>query len=659
MRDFSTKSDMQGTLFSGVILGLMSVLTALELALADRKFGLFTGGFGQSQAVDTLAERSIFLVGYISSMAMLVFGVWWVIVRVFRSKRSWPPLFLLTTIVGGTYVLLLALTFQLHQYFSDTMSFALMANLGGGSLTDALLFASNEIFLAVAALVLGLFAYIFIFRFLSRKFPVRASHPIWPAHGRFFIGLFASTLMLAIAVPAVSTDVQNGLNRTLAWSLFTQAANKLTDFDNDGYGWISSMPDRHPFNSARYPLALDIPANGIDEDGYGGDLQLAPIAPQPPLTLISGQRPHLILIIMESARYDVIGKRVNGKPVAPNLEAIAKSGSLVSPVFSHVGFTTASLKSLFGGALQPADGSPSLFRELKSSGYEISVFSGQPEDFGDISKTVGMRENADIFIDGDKLKHLRAFSNGAQGSILIDEKHLLKAFADEYQRPSKWDQPQFLYFNFQSPHFPYFHKGMPLNLTDRPLPRSEIKASNRDQLQQTYWNAVNYSDQQLGELVSRLKRDGIWDDSVVVITGDHGEDLFEDGFLGHGHNINIRQNGTFLVTNRPGVTVDGPIGMSDYRAIILSLLKGEKPDIAAKPVLMTVGALERPTQIGIAEGASGITSLRLDTGEACMVEKKQCANASSLAGEFKDRVDRLIRIWGSARWQNRAEAGRD
>ncbi|MEH6662642.1 MAG: sulfatase-like hydrolase/transferase [Parasphingorhabdus sp.] len=650
---------MPRKLFSGVMLGLMSVLAALELALADRKYGLFTGGFGQSQAIDTFAERAIFLVGYISSMAMLVIGTWWIIVRLFRSQKSWPPLFFLVTIVGGGYALLLALTFQLHQYFSDTMTFALMANLGGGSLTDALLFASNEIFLGAAALVLGLIAYICIFRWCSRRFPVRASHRIWPAHGRIFLGLLASTLMLAIAIPAASTDVQNGLNRTLAWGLFTQAANKLTDFDQDGYGWISGMPDSHPFDSARYPLALDIPANGIDEDGYGGDLQLAPIAPQPPITMISGERPHLVLIIMESARYDVIGKRINGKPVAPNLEAIAKSGSLVSPAFSHVGFTTASLKSLFGGALQPADGSPSLFRELKASGYEISVFSGQPEDFGGISETVGMRESADVFIDGDKLKHLRAFSNGAQGSILIDEKHLLKAFDEQYRQPSQWQQPQFLYFNFQSPHFPYFHKGMPLNLTDRPLPRSEINAANRDQLQHTYWNAVNYSDQQLGELVARLKRDGIWDDSVVVITGDHGEDLFEDGFLGHGHNINIRQNGTFLVTNRPGVTVDGPIGMSDYRAIILSLLKGEKPDIAAKPVLMTVGDLERPTQIGIAEGASKITSLRLDTGEACMVEKKQCANARNLTGAFKDRVDRLIRTWGSARWQNRSEPKRD
>jgi len=659
MRNFLTNSDAQRKLLVAAILALICVLGLLELALADRKYGLFTGGFGQSQAIDTLDERLLFVAGYVSSIAMLITAVWWIIVRIFRSKRSWPPLFFLVTIVGGSYALLLALTFKLGQYFSDTMSFTLMANLGGGSLTDALLFVSNEIFLGITALLLGLIGYILIFRWLSRKFPVQPGHPVWPARGRLVIGLFFSTLLLAVTVPAASIDVQNGLNRTLAWGLFAEAANTITDFDNDGYGWVSSMPDQHPFDSARYPLALDVPGNGIDEDGYGGDLQLSAMETQQPNTIISGQRPNLILIVMESARYDTIGKRINGKPVAPNLEAIAKSGSVITPVFSHVGFTTASLKSLFGGALQPAIGSPSLFRELKSSGYGISVFSGQPEDFGDISKTVGMRENADIFIDGEKLKHLRAFSNGAQGSILVDEKHLLKAFASKYAAPSKWDKPQFLYFNFQSPHFPHFHEGMPLTLTDRALPRSEISADKRDSLQQTYWNAVNYSDQQLGKLVSRLKSAGVWDNSVVVITGDHGEDLFEDGMLGHGHNINIRQYGTFLVANRPGVTSDGPIGLSDYRTIILSLLEGQKRHIAAKPVLMTVGGLDLPTQIGIAESGSRITSLRLDTGEACLVEQKRCANAHNLAGEFKDRVDRLIQTWGSARWQSRSSARRD
>jgi hypothetical protein len=88
MRNIFTNSDRQRKLWLAVILGLLSILAALELALADRKYGLFTGGFGQSQAIDTLAERCIFLLGYMSSMAMLITGTWWIIVRLFRSKKS-------------------------------------------------------------------------------------------------------------------------------------------------------------------------------------------------------------------------------------------------------------------------------------------------------------------------------------------------------------------------------------------------------------------------------------------------------------------------------------------------------------------------------------------------------------------------------------------
>lgn len=59
MRNFFTKSDMRGKLYFGAILALICVLGGLELALADRKYGLFTGGFGQSQAIDTLTERGL------------------------------------------------------------------------------------------------------------------------------------------------------------------------------------------------------------------------------------------------------------------------------------------------------------------------------------------------------------------------------------------------------------------------------------------------------------------------------------------------------------------------------------------------------------------------------------------------------------------------
>lgn len=643
------------------IAAVLAILSIAELALANRKYGLFTGGFGQSQAVDTPLERFVFAVGYSVSMTMMVVGTWWIIARFTKARRNWAPIVQFATIVGGLFVTLLTLNFQLHSYFSDTMSFALMANLGGGSITDALLFASNEIVLGAGALIVTVAGYHFGFRWLKRKFPPGRTRQKWNSFGKPAAQFAGSTLLLAMMVPMASTDVNNGLNRTLVWKYFKTVANTATDFDGDGYGLVSRMPDRHPFDSDRHPLALDIPGNGIDEDGYGGDLKLLPDTPVTANQTIAGDQPNLIIIVMESTRYDVLGKRIGGRPVAPNLEAIAHSGSAITPAYSHVGFTTASLKSIFTGSLSPAKTSPSLFRELKASGYHIGVFSGQPEDFGDISETVGMRSNADIFVDGTKLKHLRAFSNGAQGSILIDEKHIINAFDEAYADPALWADPQFLYFNLQSPHFPYHHKDMPMLLIDEPLSRSDINSGNARALRETYWNAVAYADQQLGELVNRLKAAGQWENSVVIVTGDHGEDLFEDGLLGHGHSVNQRQYGTFLVSNRPGMKHDGPIGLNDYRDIILSLMKGETPAIADKPVLMMVGELDAPTQIGIAQAAerigvaaqrrSRITTLRLDTGEACLAEQNRCENYARLDGDFRKRVDLLIATWGSARWR--------
>ena len=51
-------------------------VSLIELLLADRKFGLFTGGFGMSRAVDTLPERALFLAGYASAQALLGVAGW-------------------------------------------------------------------------------------------------------------------------------------------------------------------------------------------------------------------------------------------------------------------------------------------------------------------------------------------------------------------------------------------------------------------------------------------------------------------------------------------------------------------------------------------------------------------------------------------------------
>lgn len=58
-----------------------------------------------------------------------------------------------------------------------------------------------------------------------------------------------------------------------------------------------------------------------------------------------------------------------------------------------------------------------------------------------------------------------------------------------------------------------------------------------ERLRAIYDSAVSYHDQQVGRLVAQLKAWGIWDQTMLIITADHGEELFEDTRCGHGGSL--------------------------------------------------------------------------------------------------------------------------
>lgn len=626
-------------------------VSAVELAISDRKYGLFTGGFGQSSAVDTPLERLVFATGYAAAQIAVALLVWIVCAWLCRRSGAWAASFNFAFLYGGLNLAALIGQYQLHSYFSDAVDFALLKQLGGGSLKDALLFGKNEIGLALAALT-GFGAAWWLAWRVAKRF-TGATRPVsLPSRWAIALVWMLWIALLAI-VPRTGSDAAPALSRMLAWGTVESVAATVTDFDRDGYGLFGAQRDSHPFDSVRHPLALDVPGNGIDEDGYAGDLALVSVPSPRPFTLVPANGPNLIMVVMESTRADVLGKRIGGRLVAPHLNALAAAGAGLAPSYSHVGFTTASLKSIFAGSLVPRGGDASLFAELKGSGYGVSVISGQPEDFGDISATVGMRQNADLLIDAETLKDKRASQFAAQGSLLIDEGVLLAEFDKHLGQPEAWAKPQFVYLNFQTPHFPYDHATVAHRFADPPLARGDISAANRNRLERTYWNAVAHSDAALGALVARLKALGVWDNTILLVSGDHGESLFEDGFLGHGHLINQRQFGTFLVASRPLPGLQAPLAISDYRGLVLDLLTDQAPRREAMAPFMHVGALDQPSTIGLAGTLHGIVSLRLDRGMACFERPARCRDYAELTGTSKQAVDAVVTRWGSERWAAR------
>ena len=637
------------TLPSPILLTLL-----FELVLAERKYALFGGGFGQSRTLDSAIEIAAFLAALIACQALLFYTLYR-LVRRLHGRRADTPLFHLNFIfvagLGGAAIV--AAKYRALAYFSDALSFEIVRNLGGGSLTDAFLYSLSEAGLMLIAAAGAVALYGGGLLLLRRRW--RGADPLPDvtrlSPGRTVLALLALPLLLFAANRI--DDSRAALARFNSVFLVSSALHALTDVDRDGWSLFSHPLDGRPFDGSRHPYALDVPGNGVDEDGFGGDLVFPgeTIADSGP-PVIAGRKRHVILIVLESTRADVLGKRIQGRPVAPNLEALAARGSSAAEAYSHVGFTTQSLQSLFTGRLAPADDRQSLVRDFLANGYRVATFSGQAEDFGGIARVTGMRRGA-IFVDANTLRERRAFSFAAEGSLLVDGRVLLREFDRRLGRPEHWFRPNFLYVNFQSAHFPYFAPGMDRILDGEPIPRARIGASDRAWVERTYWNAVAYNDRLIGELLGRLRRLGVLDDSLIVVTADHGESLFEDGFLGHGHALNALQTRIPFILSDPGIALPAPVGLADMRAIVLRAAGAALPLPSGDGVFQYLGTLDRPGAIGIVRRGGRWTRFDLFR-EAVSTDRGDWAAYGSLPPAQRRTADALIDEWARHRWRQQS-----
>ncbi|MBN2491489.1 MAG: sulfatase [Planctomycetes bacterium] len=74
----------------------------------------------------------------------------------------------------------------------------------------------------------------------------------------------------------------------------------------------------------------------------------------------------------------------------------------------------------------------------------------------------------------------------------------------------------------------------------------------REALRALYDGEVQHVDQAVGRVLGALKRLGIYDGSLLVVTSDHGEEFFEHGGLDHGHTLYQELLHVPLLLKRPG-----------------------------------------------------------------------------------------------------------
>jgi hypothetical protein len=145
-----------------------------------------------------------------------------------------------------------------------------------------------------------------------------------------------------------------------------------------------------------------------------------------------------------------------------------------------------------------------------------------------------------------------------------------------------------------------------------------------------------------------------------VILGDHGESLFDDGFLGHGHAVNDAQTKIPLIINDPKIVIENaPMGQTDVAELTIRSALGEKnvPIYKNKTVFQLVGNLSHPIMCAhIADnGVRTIFDFRSEMfyfSELSIWKSYQDTLSDAL---LKDRAINLIREWESLRWREFVE----
>ena len=593
------------------------LVTLVEAGLLQRKYGLFTGGFLAANPLGTWLDCVAFLgVVYLLNAtaaaplcaAALIAG---------RAAGLRPRALRFVAFAAGAAPILTAdfLQYQLWSFLGDAFDFHLMFELTGRRVSEIFAVTAPLIARPLSLGLLLLVVLLAITWLLNRLQRHAADAPLVPAPRAVLRSLVELTLVAAVITTAVgvsSDAMAYGLRRTPVGDVALRVLDEATDFDRDGYGLLKSPRDSAPFDARIHPYALEVPGNGIDENGLGGDLPLdrAVYKEPPPPTDAWPARPPVILFVLESFRADVVGARYGGHEVTPVMDALAQRGVKVESAWSHNGFTRQSRFHILSGSLTGRRGT-SLLDDFKNHGYEVAYFSAQDDSAfggGDISY-----DRVDKYYDARQDIARRYTAYVTPGSLAVPF-NVLEEHIGDYLRDRRSTGPLFLYVNFHDTHYPYNHAGLKNILGGDPLPASLISPGRRADLWRTYLNAAANVDAAIGRVIDGV-RTSVGATPAVVIISDHGESLFDGGFLGHGYALNEPQTRIPMIVAGLPMRINVPFGQASLRDAFNAALAGSvgldvRPTVDSTRdvrVFQYLGPLETPGQIGWLTGEGQLT----------------------------------------------------
>ena len=277
-------------------------------------------------------------------------------------------------------------------------------------------------------------------------------------------------------------------------------------------------------------------------------------------------RHDVILISIDTLRPDHLGCYGYPRPTSPAIDAFCDDALVFEQAIAHAPSTLPSHASIFTSSLPHHHGASAstrtalspdavtLAEELSDMGYTTVAFTGG----GQLDAAFGVDQGFDEYHSVAPLDFARTVELGLQKLLERD------------------DAPLFVFLHTYEVHHPYRPKPEDLAHFESDytgdLPRDievelleQINAGERAiddadlaHIVATYDAGIRSMDAALGQLIAGLKAAGLYDDALIVLTSDHGEEFLERSHVGwHSHTLYDELLKVPLIMKLPGRELAG------------------------------------------------------------------------------------------------------
>jgi arylsulfatase A-like enzyme len=301
-------------------------------------------------------------------------------------------------------------------------------------------------------------------------------------------------------------------------------------------------------------------------------------APSPP-----AGPPNILLIVVDTLRADHVGLYGHERETTPNLDRLAADGSFFRRAYAQSSWTLPSMTSLLTGLLPHQHGVgrdpdaslrfgrlapeiPTVAEQLLAAGYATGAIVNNVFLAPEFGLQRGFGEDYD-------------YRGASKASIRSAEESVDAALV--WLQPSR--HPFFLLLHFMEPHLFYDPapevRGTFTGDEQAPIPvpfgsdrairvlrkhRPEPESEELEYLKKLYDEEILAVDRAMGRLFEELEKRADWENTVVIVTADHGEEFFDHGGFEHGHTLYGELTRVPLVVHGPGLDLGEIAGVVEH-----------------------------------------------------------------------------------------------